>query len=153
MLSDGRRQEGDVMGGRTGGPAATIVLADDDDDLRAVYAPLLRGAGYTVFEAADGASAVALVRERRPELLLLDLWMPALNGLEVLDRLRHEPAAGRLRVVILSALADADARLESFEGGAVAYLVKGVPLAELLVQVRRALAARAAEAPALFDTA
>src|SRR5436305_11791044 len=85
------------QGGKT--VAATLVLADDDDDLRAVYAPCLRAAGYTVHEAADGREALDLVREHRPALLLLDIWMPGLNGFEVLDGLRHDPAAGRLKVV------------------------------------------------------
>ena len=117
----------------------TIVLADDDDDLRAVYAACLGAAGYSVVEAADGDAALALVRERRPALLLLDIWMPALNGFEVLDALRHDPAAGRLKVVVLSSQSDADARLEAFGAGAVAYVVKGLALAELLERVRRAL--------------
>lgn len=123
------------------GGAATIVLADDEEDVRALYATLLRAEGFEVAEAADGPSAVALVTDRRPDALVLDLWMPGLNGLEVLDRLRHEPAAARTRVVLLSCLGDADYRLEAFEAGADAYLVKGTPLAELVAEVRRLLAA------------
>ena len=119
----------------------TIVLADDDDDLRAVYAACLGAAGYAVVEAADGRAALDLVRARRPELLLLDIWMPALNGFEVLDALRHDPVAARLKVLMLSAQSDADARLEAFGAGAVAYLVKGMALGDLLDQVRRVLAA------------
>ena len=60
--------------------AATIVLAEDDPDLRAIYAQCLREAGHVVWEAADGAQALALVRITSPELLLLDIWMPILNG-------------------------------------------------------------------------
>jgi len=120
---------------------ATIVLADDDDDLRAVYAAWLRQLGYTVIEAADGDAAVALVRTAQPDLLLLDLWMPARNGLEVLDALRHDPAADRLRVAMLSAAGDADARLECFGAGASAYLVKGGPLDDLRRQIEALLAA------------
>ena len=67
--------------------AATIVLAEDDSDLRAIYAQDLREAGHVVWEAEDGGQALALVRARSPELLLLDIWMPILNGLEVLERL------------------------------------------------------------------
>ncbi|HEX8202676.1 MAG TPA: response regulator, partial [Isosphaeraceae bacterium] len=81
---------------------ATVVLADDDDDLRAVYTPCLQAAGYTVWEAADGHQALDQVRRHRPDLLLLDLWMPGLNGFEVLDRLRYEPAAAHLKVVMFS---------------------------------------------------
>jgi DNA-binding response OmpR family regulator len=125
--------------------AASIVLADDDGDVRAVYAALLRTEGFEVAEAADGPAAIDLVRGRRPDLLVLDLWMPGLNGLEVLDRLRFEPAAARTRVVMLSNLGDADYRLESFEAGADSYLVKGLALADLVAEVRRVLAARPAD--------
>ncbi len=114
---------------------ARIVLADDDDDLRAVYRTVLRAAGHEVWEAVDGRAAIDLVRARRPDLLLLDIWMPALNGFEVLDALRHDPAGVRLKIVVVSNLADADARLEAFEGGACDYLVKGLPLEEFARRV------------------
>ncbi len=117
-----------------------IVLADDDDDLRALYTAALRGDGHEVLEAVDGPGALAAVRAHRPALLLLDVWMPGLNGFEVLDALRHDPAGLRLRVVMLSNLSSADARLEAFEGGASAYLVKGLPLAELAAVIRQQLA-------------
>jgi two-component system cell cycle response regulator len=119
---------------------ATIVLADDDDDLRAVYMTGLKMAGHEVHEASDGHGALALVRARRPDLLLLDIWMPALNGFEVLDALRHDPAGARLRVLVVSNLADADARLAAFEAGASDYVVKGLALADLIARVGRALA-------------
>lgn len=112
-----------------------LVLADDCEDLRSVYAPLLRSRGYEVFEAADGAEAINLVERERPDLLLLDLWMPALNGFEVLERLRHDAKAARLKVIMLSNQADADYRLSSFENGAVEYLVKTLSLEDILNRV------------------
>jgi CheY-like chemotaxis protein len=119
---------------------ATIVLADDDVDLRAVYGPCLRSAGHEVWEAADGREAVTCVRQLQPDLLLLDIWMPHFNGFEVLDMLRHDPAATRLKVVVLSNLGDADSRLEAFGCGAVEYLVKGLALSDLLAKIDSALA-------------
>ena len=74
---------------------ATIVLAEDDADLRALYAEWLRRAGHRVWEAADGGEAVAQVRACRPDLLLLDIWMPVLNGLEVLEYLKKSEGGGR----------------------------------------------------------
>jgi DNA-binding response OmpR family regulator len=113
----------------------SIVLADDDEDLRAVYGPCLRSAGHTVWEASGGFEAIELVRRHRPALLILDVWMPRVNGFEVLEALRHDPASTGLKVMMLSNLGDADTRLECFEMGAAEYLVKGLPLAEFRAKV------------------
>jgi CheY-like chemotaxis protein len=119
---------------------ASIVLADDDDDLRALYTPLLRSAGHTVWEASGGVEALELVRKHRPGLLILDVWMPRCNGFEVLEALRHDPASNGLKVLMLSNLGDADTRLEAFEMGASEYLVKGLPLTDLRAKVGELLA-------------
>ncbi|GAC1319673.1 MAG: hypothetical protein NVSMB14_16450 [Isosphaeraceae bacterium] len=129
------------MGERAGENAiGVIVLADDDDDLRAVYAEFLRASGFQVVEAEDGLKTLDRVREVRPHLLVLDLWMPGLNGLEVLERLRHEPVSNRMKVIMLSNVGEADVRLEAFEGGAISYMVKGIALENVLEHVRVALA-------------
>ncbi len=128
---------------------AKVILADDDDDLRAVYVAALQAAGHDVWEAPDGRCAIDLVRAHRPDLLLLDIWMPALNGFEVLDALRHDPSGVRLKIVVISNLADADARLEAFEGGATDYLVKGLALDDFLRRVRELL--ETAKVPSLDE--
>ena len=119
---------------------ASIVLADDDEDLRAIYGPCLRAAGHDVWEASGGSEALELVRQHRPGLLILDVWMPQVSGFEVLEQLRHDPASSGLRVMMLSNLGDADTRLECFEMGAVEYVVKGLSLVELRERVARLLA-------------
>jgi DNA-binding response OmpR family regulator len=128
---------------------ASIVLADDDPDIRTIYGGLLRSEGYEVCEACDGAEAIALVLQHRPALLLLDVWMPDVNGYEVLARLRHDPAVTTTRVVMLSNLGDADSRLEGFSGGVVDYWVKGLSLEELRDRVRHVLEGTA-ETPKAF---
>src|SRR4051794_16315547 len=75
------------FGEKTGKVMATIVLAEDEADLRALLAECLRRDGHIVWEACDGGEAVSLVRAHAPALLLLDIWMPVLNGLEVLEHL------------------------------------------------------------------
>ena len=112
-----------------------IVLADDDADLRGLYGPCLRSAGYEVLEASSGNEALALVRASRPHLLILDVWMPDGNGFDVLETLKHDASATQLRILMLSNLGDSDTRLECFELGASDYLVKGVSLAEFLQTV------------------
>jgi DNA-binding response OmpR family regulator len=125
---------------------AKIVLADDEPDLRAIYATILRREGYEVWEASEGAEALDMVAREQPDLLLLDVRMPALNGFEVLDRLRFDPGASLTKVVMLSNLDDADVRLEGFSGGVADYWVKGLSLDEFCDKVRRLLAASAADA-------
>lgn len=118
---------------------STIILADDESDLRTVYAAALRGAGYEVHEASDGREALELVKSRRPALLLLDVWMPNLNGFEVLERLRNDPDSSSLKVIFLSSLSDSDTRLQGFSEGVADYWVKGLSLLDFRSQVARAL--------------
>lgn len=113
----------------------TIVLAEDDANLRALYAEWLRRAGHRVWEAADGAEALAYVRAHRPDLLLLDIWMPILNGLEVLEHLGRAAEAVGLKVVVLSHQSDADTRLEGFALGVADYWTKDLSLSELTTRI------------------
>lgn len=130
---------------------ATIVLAEDDPNLRALYAEWLRRAGHRVHEAADGGEAVAQVCACRPDLLLLDIWMPVLNGLEVLEHLsRLGPAIG-MRVVVLSHQDDSDTRLEGFALGITDYWTKDLSLTDLSQRVAAVLGDPPAEAPGAED--
>ena len=90
------------FGESTGKVTTTIVLAEDDADLRALLAECLRREGHVVWEACDGGEAVSLVRAHAPGLLLLDIWMPILNGLEVLEHLGRTSEAVGVKVVVLS---------------------------------------------------
>lgn len=130
---------------------ATIVLAEDDADLRALYAEWLRRAGHRVWEAADGGEAVAQVQACRPDLLLLDIWMPVLNGLEVLEYLKKAREAVGLKVVVLSHQRDADTRLEGFAMGVADYWTKDLSLAELSDRIASVLSPASSAAQAAVD--
>jgi DNA-binding response OmpR family regulator len=117
----------------------TIVLAEDEADLRALYAECLRREGHVVWEASDGGEALALVRSHAPGLLLLDIWMPVLNGLEVLEHLVSTSEAVGLKVIVLSHLSDADTRLEGFALGVVDYWTKDLSLADLCARIQQVL--------------
>ena len=117
-----------------------IVLAEDQEELRSIYATILRNEGYTVWEAAEGSEALELIARHRPALLILDVWMPVLNGFEVVDRLRDDRFASDMKVVMLSNLSDSDTRLEGFSVGVTDYWVKDLSLTQLLANVRRVLA-------------
>lgn len=118
---------------------AIIVLADDEADLRSIYAECLRSEGYDVLEASDGHQALDLVAAHHPALLILDVWMPEVNGLEVVERLRHDPLSGHMRVAMLSNMADSDTRLEGFSAGVSEFWVKGLSLGDLCRWVKRLL--------------
>lgn len=117
----------------------SIVLADDDDDLRALYGPFLRALGYEVWDAPGGLEALEMVRRHRPRLLILDVWMPRCNGFEVLERLRHDPLSTQMKIMMLSNMGDADTRLECFEMGVADYVVKGLTLGDLRDRVQHLL--------------
>ncbi len=89
---------------------------------------------------ATGRKLLILVVDRRPDLLILDVWMPKLNGFEVLERLRADPDSSNLKVVMLSNLGDSDTRLEGYSVGVADYWVKGLSLAELQERVGQILA-------------
>ena len=128
------------LGVTSGKASATIVLAEDEADLRALYADCLRRSGYIVWEAADGAEALNLVRAHTPDLLLLDIWMPVLNGLEVLEQIGRSPETVGVRVVVLSHVNDADTRLEGFALGVHDYWTKDLTLEELCAGIQQLVA-------------
>jgi DNA-binding response OmpR family regulator len=127
------------FGESPGKVTATIVLAEDEADLRTVLAECLRREGHVVWEACDGGEAVRLVRAHAPSLLLLDIWMPVLNGLEVLEYLGRTSEAVGMKVVVLSQLGDSDTRLEGFALGVDDYWTKDFSLVELCARIQRLL--------------
>ena len=131
-------------------PPATILVAEDQNDIRELLVMNLRGAGYEVTAVADGSAALASQNERASDLLVLDLMMPGLDGLEVCKALR---ARGRSTpILMLTAKSTELDRVLGLELGADDYLTKPFSLAELLARVkallRRADLLRAAQAGA-----
>jgi signal transduction histidine kinase/DNA-binding response OmpR family regulator len=114
---------------------AHILVADDNADMREYVARLLRQRGWLVETAADGRAALDAVQRRRPDLLLSDVMMPGLDGFELLRALRAEPGTRAVPVILLSARAGEDARVEGIEAGATDYLVKPFSARELIARV------------------
>lgn len=85
------------------GSLARILLADDEEDLRRVLSKRLEAWGYTVIAAADGLEAVRLAATEQPQLILLDVMMPRLNGLEAVRQLKSAPATARIPIVLITA--------------------------------------------------
>lgn len=116
------------------GPRARVLLADDNADMRAYVARLLAPV-HDVEAVADGEEALAAVRRRRPDLVLSDIMMPRRSGLELLQALRADPATAAIPVVLLSARAGEEPRIEGMLAGADDYLEKPFGARELLARV------------------
>ena len=125
-----------------------ILLADDERAVRDPLAALLRGAGYDVRTARDGAAALAAFRERTPDLALLDVMMPKMDGFAVCRAIRETDAA--TPVLFLTALSSDADHLRGLGAGADDYLFKSAPPAILLARVAAALR-RASAASASGD--
>ncbi|MEA2737554.1 MAG: hypothetical protein QOH05_861 [Acetobacteraceae bacterium] len=112
-----------------------ILLADDNADMRDYVIRLLH-AGYDVEAVRDGQEALAAARARRPDLILSDVMMPRMDGFGLLAGVRADPELRDLPVILLSARAGEEARLEGLEAGADDYLVKPFSARELIARVR-----------------
>jgi signal transduction histidine kinase len=114
---------------------ARVLLADDNADMREYVARLLRTQGWVVDAVADGAAALEAARATPPDLVLSDVMMPHLDGFELLRALRGMPATTGVPVILLSARAGEESRVEGLEAGADDYLVKPFSARELLARV------------------
>lgn len=119
----------------------SILIADDDPSNREVLAYYLRRKGYDVQAVADGALALAAIAERRFALVLLDVVMPGLDGLEALRRIRQTHSATDLPVILFTGLDAPDAFDTAGDLGANAWLAKPYQLTDLLTAVRGQIAA------------
>lgn len=114
--------------------AARILFADDNADMR-VYVSRLLQQRYEVQAVADGKAALAAVKQSQPDLVLADVMMPKMDGFELLQALRSDPQTSTLPVILLSARAGEEARIEGMEAGADDYLIKPFSARELLARV------------------
>lgn len=114
----------------------TILVVDDDPHMLRAHVRLLGKAGYRVLEAANGRDGLCLARESEPDLILLDVVLPDISGVEVCRRIKADEALVRSFVVLLSGLKTAsDAQAEGLEAGADGYIVRPISNRELLARV------------------
>lgn len=120
--------------------SARIVVADDEADIRRLIVFMLRRRGHAVLEASAGDVALDLIRRERPDLVVLDVMMPGLSGLEVAQALADEPATAAIPVVILSAKGQVTEVEAGLNTGARAYLVKPFTPSDLAERIEAVLA-------------
>lgn len=120
-------------------PGKTIVIVEDEPDTADMLAEMIRLLGLGVLKTYGGARAMAVISEKCPALVLLDLMMPDLSGFEVLRFMRRDPRLREIPVIIVSAKSlPSDIRL-GLEAGAVAYLTKPVAFIDLKRSIEQAL--------------
>ena len=118
-----------------------ILVVEDNDELSTLLRLMLKLSDWEIRSAVDGYEALERAREFRPTLVLLDIMLPGIDGIEVCRRLRAEPYMAGVPIVILSAKGDEPTRQAAQAAGAVEYWVKPVSPAEFLKDIRRVLAA------------
>jgi DNA-binding response OmpR family regulator len=128
--------------------SSKILIVDDDPDLRQALKLRLRANHYDTVHAGDGYSAIAQAHKEQPNLIILDLGLPAGDGYVVLDRLQHDDKLSSIPVIVLTARDPESSEQRALQAGAAAYFQKPADNAELL-EVIRATLPRAAAGAAL----
>jgi signal transduction histidine kinase/response regulator RpfG family c-di-GMP phosphodiesterase len=118
----------------------TVLVVDDNPDLRFYVSGILRDSGFAVLLARNGEEGFAVAKSRRPDLIVTDLMMPVVSGLDLIKMLREDEELKGTPAILLTAKADEDTRIEGVERGADAYLSKPFNDRELLAEVRNLLA-------------
>jgi putative two-component system response regulator len=120
-----------------------VLVVDDEELNRKLITAMLKPQGYEVIQAVDGEDCLEKVRSNPPDLLLLDIMMPKLNGFEVVTRLKSEEKFSLIPIVMVTALGDVNDRVKALEVGADDFLTKPVDRMELRARVRSLLKVKA----------
>jgi CheY-like chemotaxis protein len=142
LLEEIGSTDGVVPGGRGGG--ACVLLVEDEEQLRRVMKDLLQREGYRVAEARDGVQALDEVDRFAPDVIILDLNLPGLDGYGVLQQLRSRPATREIPVMVLTAKGDEDNEVRVFELGADDFVTKPFRARALTARLEAVLARRRA---------
>jgi DNA-binding response OmpR family regulator len=118
---------------------ATVLIVDDEADVVDLVRYKLHGAGYATLTAGDGLEALRLARERRPDLIVLDLMLPEMNGEEVCRQLKQHPDTASIPVLMLTAKVQPEERIAGLETGADDYISKPFSPRELILRIEAVL--------------
>lgn len=122
--------------------AATILIVEDNELNMELFADLLEDEGYRVLRSADGLDGFRQARELRPDLIVMDIQLPTVSGLEVTRWLKEEPELSGIPVLAVTAFAMKGDETRMLEGGCQAYMAKPISVGRFLDTIRTLLAAR-----------
>lgn len=117
-----------------------VVVADDEPQIANLVKFKLEKSGYDVAWAENGVQALEKIKEKRPDLVILDVMMPMMDGFEVLKKMKSDPSTSGIPVIMLTARSMEDDVIKGFDTGAVDYVTKPFSVSELAARVKSALA-------------
>ena len=120
----------------TAAEKTTVLIIDNSEAIRMLITVYLRSGGYQVLEATNGQIGLEIAAGKRPDLVILDITMPVMDGFSVCARLQQDDELRDIPVLMLSALSDTESKMRAFELGAVDYITKPVSKGELLARIR-----------------
>ena len=115
----------------------TVLIVEDNDLNMKLFVDVLEGAGYRVLQSGEGLAGFQLARAERPDLIVMDIQLPAISGLEVTRWLKEDPELSHIPVVAVTAYAMKGDRARMLEGGCEAYLAKPISVTSFLETIRR----------------
>ncbi|HZG44061.1 MAG TPA: response regulator [Longimicrobium sp.] len=118
---------------------STVLLVEDNEDNRTIYTTILRHVGHEVIEASNGEDGIRLALERQPNVILMDVAMPGIDGWEATRRLKGDPQTARIPVIALTAHAMAEDRQRAADAGCEGYLAKPIEPRRVVEEVARML--------------
>ena len=116
-----------------------ILVVEDQEDNRRILRDLLTSVGYDVLEAMDGLEGVAMATTQRPDLILMDIQMPAIDGYEATRRIKADPATATIPIIAVTSFALSGDDVKAFEVGCAGYVTKPYSPRQLLAKVREHL--------------
>lgn len=129
-------------------PRTVLIVEDNELNLK-LFADVLESAGYTTLRTGEGIGALELARAHKPDLILMDIQLPAISGLEVTRWIKEEPELAHIPVVAVSAYAMKGDDQRALDAGCEAYVTKPISIVPFLDLIARVMEGRGREAPAV----